>query len=109
MRYQIITGGMLALASLAAGLAAVPVAAKRPAFAPVGSPCFCAQACQTRGVTYSAWTDPAGARISLSACPAPDTAAIAANGQICNCNNPLDWYRLWHELNPVQEPVSPNH
>ena len=109
MRNQIITGAMLALASLAAGLAAGPVAAKRPATAPVGSPCFCAQACQMRGVTYSAWTDPAGTRISLSACPAPDTAAIAANGQICNCNNPLDWYRLWNELSPTRKPVSPNH
>ena len=103
-----IRGGLVGLTVLM--LASMPAMAKSPRTAPVGTPCFCAQSCAARGVTYSAWTDPAGARVNLSACPAADPAALSANRGLCPCGNPLDWYRLWNELKPPQpNRTSPNH
>lgn len=98
------------IAGVVFGLNAGMALASGPATAPVGSPCFCAQACQARGITYSNWTDPAGARVDMANCPPADPGQLGQNAGLCSCASPLDWYRLWNELN-AQKPatVSPNH
>ncbi len=91
----------------AVGLSGSAALARGPSVAPVGSACFCAQVCRTQGATYSVWTDPAGQRVALSGCPPADPGDISQSGGVCTCHNPLDWYRIWNELNPPRPPGPP--
>lgn len=101
----------VALAVLAAlALMPQPLRAGGPGAAIVGTPCFCAAVCHGKGQGPQSWTDPAGAQVSLSQCPPARPEDVAAQGRICPCGNPQDWYKLWSQLNPPQpNRTSPNH
>lgn len=71
----------------------------------IGSPCFCAQACQLRGISIPVWTDPAGAQVSQASCPPANQTQIYQYGHLCSCYDPLDWYRLQNDLRPSQTGV----
>ena len=63
-----------------------------------------------KGQGPQSWTDPAGAQVSLSQCPPARAQDVAAEGQICPCGDPQDWYNLWSQLRPPQpNRTSPNH
>lgn len=82
------------IAALVTALAPAPAMARGPATALVGSPCFCARICQSRGVVRTSWIDTTGTEVYLSQCAPALRQEVEQFGDMCTCDNPLDWYTL---------------